>query len=128
MSLASYRRRFSQRPLPRPRSPALVSTEIRPVAWPSQWIMYLRGAWARLHRRALMARGDDDSTWLTEFGRSLPCGACRAHWDAMLLRSPPDWGAYFRWSWERHAEVNAALGKPNLSYEAAETFYRGSHG
>jgi Erv1 / Alr family len=78
--------------------------------------------WAALHRRALVWQGGEDSIWLAQFRRRVPCGQCKQHWDAMLARTPPDWANYFAWTVARHNEVNARLGKPGM--EEAEARVR----
>lgn len=71
--------------------------------------------WAVLHQRTLAWAGGEDGEWLGRFRGSIPCGECRAHWDEMMARTPPDWASYFGWSVARHNEVNQRLGKPEIS-------------
>ena len=79
--------------------------------------------WAELHRRALAVEGVDDGVWLTKFATRLPCGACRAHWNEMLDRTPVTWGAYFEWTVARHNEVNTRLGKALLDVASARSLW-----
>lgn len=79
--------------------------------------------WARLHRRALVMEGQDDTIWIAAFGASLPCGDCKSHWLEMLKRTPPDRSRYFAWSVDRHNEVNARIGKPILTEAAARSLW-----
>lgn len=83
--------------------------------------------WAELHRRALTTNpGADDSAWLEQFARRLPCGECRQHWHDMVRRAPPVWAGYFRWTVDRHNEVNVRLGKPLLTLEQARALWSAS--
>lgn len=75
--------------------------------------------WTELHGRALGWSGVDDTLWLEGFRLRLPCGECRKHWDGMLALTPPCWGDYFAWTVARHNEVNARLGKLQLTVDQA---------
>lgn len=49
----------------------------------------------------------------------IPCGDCKTHWQAMLVRTPPDFTSlegYRRWSVKRHNEVSISIGKLPMSY------------
>jgi hypothetical protein len=75
--------------------------------------------WAQLHLRSLSLEGFDDSAWISEFGKRIPCGVCRQHWARMLQETPPNYFDYFAWSVDRHNEINAKLGKPIFTFEQA---------
>lgn len=79
--------------------------------------------WAELHMRALAIEGNDDSRFIEEFGRRVPCGECKTHWMAMMMLTPPDYMAYFEWSVARHNEVNFRLKKPLLTVEEARKIW-----
>ncbi len=79
--------------------------------------------WEEIHRRAVAKDGQDDSSWVEEIRRRVPCGECRRHWDGMMSRTPPDWANYFAWTVDRHNEVNARLGKPAVSIDAARQLW-----
>lgn len=119
MPLVSYRNSFRTKFVPRPIITSIeVGKSAEIVMWPEVWLLRLREMWGKLHQRALVARGDD-SAWLTQFARQLPCGSCREHWNQMLLTNPPRWDDYFRWAWSVHAEVSKKLGKPEFSLAMA---------
>ncbi len=80
--------------------------------------------WAEFHRRTLLMEGVDDSTWLIVFASKLPCGDCKQHWQAMVLRTPPDFSRYFAWGVDRHNEVNRRLGKPELTEAEARALWQ----
>lgn len=82
--------------------------------------VYLPELWALLHRRALASNGEEDLKFLEDFRKLLPCGTCRQDWDRMLLRTPPDFSAYFAWTVDRHNEVNRMLNKAEMTLEAAK--------
>jgi hypothetical protein len=83
-----------------------------------RWRQLFRSSWAALHRRALQVQGPDDA-WLAAFAARLPCGPCRRHWDGLVQANPPDWYQYFAWTVQRHNDINAMLGKPLYTVEAA---------
>ena len=109
-------------PLPDPGAPLIPAAGFAPKP-PA--VFPVRGdlLWQELHLRALAwDGGGDDSPWLDAFTQKLPCGHCRAHWLAMMQRTPPDFSTaynYFAWTVARHDEVNAKLGKPVFGLIAA---------
>ncbi len=74
--------------------------------------------WQRFHRWTLRERGED-AGYLVNFLRTIPCAECRAHFAALLAASPPRWGDLFAWGVEVHNAVNARLGAPAWTIEAA---------
>lgn len=79
--------------------------------------------WAELHMRALAVEGNDDTEWLKKFSVRVPCGECKNHWNASMILTPPDFQNYFRWSVDRHNEVNGRLKKPLLTIDEARTIW-----
>lgn len=80
--------------------------------------------WRDLHLRAMQTNpGQNDGAWLAAFRKRLPCSGCRQHWDAMVKAAPPNWNAYFAWTVARHNEVNARLGKPQITLHDAEVLW-----
>ena len=54
------------------------------------------------------------------------CQACRDHYLQMIVRTPPDLSsrdALFRWSVDRHNEVNLRLNKPVIPYDVVYKAY-----
>ncbi len=88
-----------------------------------------RQLWGELHCRALVFDGTnvtEETRWLDDFFRRLPCGDCKKHWKLMIAATPPRWNNsadYFRWTVDLHNEVNRRLGKPELSVEGAQTVW-----
>jgi hypothetical protein len=79
--------------------------------------------WAKLHGRALLGADQNEMAWLADFARQIPCGACRAHWEKMMVNTPPTLGDYFAWTVDRHNEVNLKLGKAMISDEEAQAYW-----
>jgi hypothetical protein len=76
---------------------------------------YLREIWRLIHTRI-----DPTQAFLDQVTLMLPCGECKAHWVAMIERTPPVFGAeWFAWTVDRHNEVNARLGKALVPLEEA---------
>lgn len=88
--------------------------------------MYARWLWGEFHARTLSWAGGEDGEWLVAFARRLPCGECRVHWLGMVARTPPDWADYFRWGVARHNEVNARLGKEQITERDAQAIWQGA--
>lgn len=96
---------------------------VTPHAVPDDWkIVEGPRMWGELHRRALSV-GGADSTWLQNFGASIPCGECRAHWTAAVIENPPQWDGYFEWTVFMHNAVNVRLGKPIVTVEEARSLW-----
>lgn len=89
------------------------------------WMKTAYLVWGILHRRALAFKGDTaaELQFLRgEFFQMITCGICRANWAAALRAHPPDLtsaDAYFRWTVDRHNDINALKKKPTLSYQQA---------
>lgn len=86
--------------------------------------------WEALHRRALAYAGDETAeiVWLNRMAKRLPCGSCRAHWQALVAKHPPDLSsadAYWRWTVDRHNDVSQRLGKPSFTLDAARERWGG---
>lgn len=83
--------------------------------------------WADWHTRALTHRGDD-TAYLTTLGRNLPCGECAQHYAERLATHPPRFSDpafdYFTWTVDFHNAVNARLGKPPMTVEAARALHQ----
>jgi hypothetical protein len=97
------------------RTPADPPHEIVPLG---PWL------WKLLHDRPQSFAGDAEAElrWLAEFERRVPCGACRQHWRDLVRRHPPDLSsadAYYRWTVDRHNDVNRRLDKPAWFPETA---------
>ena len=75
--------------------------------------------WAMLHRWALMEK--PDRGWLGAFASMLLCGDCAQHWHQWIAANPPpaDDAELFAWTVLAHNAVNAHLGKPVMSLDAA---------
>lgn len=88
-----------------------------------------RGAhlWIELHRWALRG-GPGGKRWLEIFANQVTCDECRRHWITLITENPPplDDGpdALFRWSVDRHNDVNRVLGKRELPEPAARKLYQ----
>jgi len=84
--------------------------------------------WRELHTAA--RNGLLTPAWLAAFNAAIPplACACRNHWRSVLAALPPPFAApapeQFAWSWQAHNAVNAKLGKPPLTLEAAHRLYR----
>lgn len=77
-----------------------------------------RALWAELHAFCLTDDARDPAklaAFLEAFGKRVPCGDCRRHWNEILARLPPDAGRPFEWSVAAHNEVNVKLDKPTLT-------------
>lgn len=75
--------------------------------------------WRTLHRRPWSPRFNPDTEprWLHRFALTIPCGECRAHFDALLDARPPQMQsarAYHDWTVAIHNDVNRMLGKPEF--------------
>ncbi len=99
------------------RPPAVRVWPATAAAWPDRLVEQLRRQWGILHRYALQ-HPRPDPAWLDAFALRLPCTGCREHWQATVQRTPPG-DAFFAWTVMVHNEVNARLGKPLLTIEAA---------
>lgn len=73
--------------------------------------------WAVLHRRALAFRVT--TQWLREWERTIPCGECKEEWKRLKGANPFRAADQFAWSVEAHNAVNAKLGKPPVTVDAA---------
>lgn len=85
--------------------------------------------WREFHARAGVAdRVKDIDTekelrWLANFAHTLPCPDCRLELVTLFLTNPPrlqSADVYRHWGIEIHNGVNARIGKPVLTVEAAE--------
>lgn len=85
--------------------------------------------WRELHLYALTERPTqmDRVAWLANFANSLPCGECKRDWKVLTRQHPLRQNAsddeFFRWTVDRHNDVNDKLGKPILDYETARAIY-----
>jgi hypothetical protein len=83
-----------------------------------------RACWAELH-------GCQEPTqqWYAEWLKTVPsfgC-SCRKNWDELTTKYPPDFSsreAFFKWSVDRHNDVNRKLGKPQVSVMEAEGLHK----
>ncbi len=91
-----------------------------------------RQAWKLLHIGALSYSENPDekeqqlmNNYLLNFANgTMLCEECRAHWKEMLEQSPPGEALknrekLFKWTVDRHNEVNVRLKKPLLTYGQA---------
>lgn len=90
--------------------------------------------WTELHVRALTFEASEetpnDKIFLWHFANKIPrytpgC-ACHEFFQSWREKSPPDYSSkdsYFKWTYDLHSQVNAKLGKPNLSLEEARKKY-----
>ncbi len=91
-----------------------------------------RQAWKLLHIGALSYSKVPDekekilmNDYLTNFADgTMLCEECRAHWKEMVAKSPPgdalnSRDKLFKWTVDRHNEVNLRLGKQPYSYGEA---------
>jgi hypothetical protein len=87
--------------------------------------------WEVLHKRAISALGrdilpDQEREWVALWIAAIPCGHCRAHASAYVMKVPPDLSsgeAYFAWGVELHNETNRTLGKPEVEVAAARKMW-----
>jgi hypothetical protein len=81
--------------------------------------------WKELHCRALSSLPmDSESQWLQAFLDGLPCHKCREHFEAFIGAHPPDLRSrrhFFEWTVRAHNHVNAARGKPRLTFKQARS-------
>ena len=53
--------------------------------------------------------------------------SCQSHWKVIMDRSPAPYGGtaadQFLWSWQRHQDVNLALGRIGITLAAAKALY-----
>lgn len=93
-----------------------------------------QSAWEFLHRVSFRL---DDSTLDADrlyelfraLGSALPCKSCRRHYDAYIDAHPPEFNSgdeLARWLVDLHNDVNARLGKQNVSFEAAREMFQGN--
>ena len=90
-------------------------------------------AWVFLHRMSFAypaEPNDEEIVAAHQFFMSLqwllPCAACAMHYAQILSHLPPDVrsrDSLSRWLVEVHNEVNASMGKPRMTYEAARTIH-----
>jgi hypothetical protein len=79
--------------------------------------------WAELHTWARSADLRQVNEWLAEFTEKIWCGSCRQHWRAMLQQHRPPTDsqeALFRWTVDRHNDVNERLNIEPMTYAAAD--------
>ena len=85
--------------------------------------------WREFHARAGTADKvkdidtEKELRWLANFAHTLPCPECRLEIVTLFLTNPPrlqSADAYRHWGIEIHNGVNARIGKPVLTVEAAE--------
>lgn len=91
--------------------------------------LLLRGPqlWRELHHWALTTDRRDAPRWLVRFATRIGCGECRREWETLVTEHPPDCSsneALFAWSVAAHNAVNRRLGKPEMSLEAAEVYWK----
>lgn len=86
--------------------------------------------WRELHVYALTQRPQpmQRAAWLANFADSLPCGECRVSWKRLTRQKPLAQNAtdeeFFRWTVDRHNDVNHKLGKRNFTYEEARALHQ----
>lgn len=68
-----------------------------------------RRAWAALHAME-NPTPEEYQAWLAMVP-SYGC-LCRAHWDELTAKHPPDFENFPQWAIDRHNDVNIRLGKP----------------
>lgn len=106
------------------------------VEHPLDWA---RDSWWVLHyvlKNRKFANEDEVQAFLDHFSKVLVCPPCHQHFDRMVRQQPfptrligvkkptTPWSEeLFRWSVERHNQVNARLGKPELSLDEAQKLY-----
>ena len=84
--------------------------------------------WKWLHEMALGWNGekDDLQSIISMITNAVPCGECKKHWVEMLVAHPPkatNAEEFFAESVAWHNQVNARLGKPELTVEDARKIY-----
>ena len=82
---------------------------------PSGWGPYY---WGMLHLAA-MSNAPEFPELVQMFPGLLPCPTCSADFKKIIENTPLT-GNYFMWSVDVHNQVNAKLGKPQVSYEDAQ--------
>ena len=78
--------------------------------------------WKRLHLLS------NDRVLYEEWKCKLPCGPCKASWQEIQERIPPDFSSqdlFFEWTVIVHNEVNKKLGKRIVSLEEARNIWKG---
>jgi len=113
-----------------PKPMEMAITEPKPVIEtnPSVWGPAL---WRDLHGRPKTFVPSDSSreseiNWLNSFAEQLPCDECKEHWKEIVSKTPPDLASqqsYFWWTFDRHNEVNARLGKPVITRDMLSSHY-----
>lgn len=64
--------------------------------------------------------------WFKDWSSQIPCGTCKAHWQDLILKFPPDYSSaenFFKWTVEAHNKVNERLGKSIVSIEEAKKIW-----
>lgn len=87
--------------------------------------------WRALHVAALEWNGDRQrlANAINRTTTAVPCGECKKHWIEMIQQKPitaKTAEEFFALTVEWHNEVNARLGKPQLTIEEAKAIYRAS--
>lgn len=72
-------------------------------------------AWKLLHTEGI----GKDSEWFAQWMRRVPCGECRQKTRAILTAQPMQFPITPLVTWQLHDAINAAIGKPRLTYAEA---------
>lgn len=97
--------------------PAAVPAPILPIPRAEDWGPPL---WQKIHTV------DHSPIALNAIRLQIPCGPCRQFFDEWCKSNP--WidalsGGWFEWGWRLHEAVNAKLGRPGMSLDAARELY-----
>ena len=77
--------------------------------------------WKKLHLMSNNREAYED------WKRKLPCGPCKAEWQRIEEKIPPDFSSldlFFEWTVKGHNEINKKLGKPIVSLEEAKEIWK----
>lgn len=83
------------------------------------------GKWNELHKRPFLPllRLDIEKVWIDLWVESIPCGKCKAHFQALRLSKPEvltSREAYHQWTIDVHNLVNVRLNKPQFKSEVIQ--------
>lgn len=92
---------------------------------------YARSHWLKLHRYAVdcfVWNVDEAKKWYREWVEGVPVTACncKRNWMLLTSRNPPDFSnrrAFFRWTVDRHNDVNRKLGRVEMTLIEAKAMY-----
>lgn len=65
--------------------------------------------------------------WKRRVNTSYGCTGCGSHWSQITAKHPPNFASrddFFRWTFDRHNDVNVHTGKPLFDFDVALQLYR----